>query len=221
MSIFKENLTSKIIRENTLELINKSKRQMKILEIGCGNGNITKYLVRNCKTKHNYFLSDISLESVTFAKKNINRENCTFKTGIFLNPWKNKKFDLIISDISSINDDIAKKSGWYDGVVCNSGKDGLKNIKIILKRIKSNLYSSGVFVLPVISLCNEINLIKKLKNKFNNVKKTEKVEWPLPSFFKNDLRKYIIQKRLKNINFYMRYGSNIAYTYLAVCRGIK
>ena len=37
-----------------------------------------------------------------------------------------EKYDLIISDVSSISY-VAEKSEWYKGVVCDSGKDGLKN----------------------------------------------------------------------------------------------
>ncbi len=44
MAIFKENLTSKILQEISSKIINKSKRSLSILEVGCGNGNITKFL---------------------------------------------------------------------------------------------------------------------------------------------------------------------------------
>ena len=44
MAIFKKNLTSKILMKTSLELIRKEKNINKILEIGCGDANITEGL---------------------------------------------------------------------------------------------------------------------------------------------------------------------------------
>ena len=49
MAIFKENLTSKILQENSLMVLNSFNVEKKVLEIGCGNGNITKHLLKNQK----------------------------------------------------------------------------------------------------------------------------------------------------------------------------
>ena len=51
MAIFKKNLTSKILKESSLELIRKEKKIKKILEIGCGDANITEELIKNFKNK--------------------------------------------------------------------------------------------------------------------------------------------------------------------------
>ncbi len=72
MSVFKENLTSQLIKENAVKIINKKKIPLKILELGCGNGNISKYLLQNQNRdkKNEYFASDISKEAISMAKKN-------------------------------------------------------------------------------------------------------------------------------------------------------
>jgi hypothetical protein len=49
MSVFKENLTSQLIKENAVKIINKKKNSLKILELSCDNGNISKYLLENQK----------------------------------------------------------------------------------------------------------------------------------------------------------------------------
>ena len=70
MSVFKENLTSKILQKEGLKILNKSKKNLNILELGCGNGNISKFLIKNCEKKnHKYFLSDISTDAIKAAKK--------------------------------------------------------------------------------------------------------------------------------------------------------
>ncbi len=220
MSIFKENLTSKILQDTSSKIINKSKKKLNILEIGCGNGNITNYIIKNSHRNHSFFLSDISKKAVAKAKKLIQYKNCSFKVGKWLNPWKKNKFDLIISDVSSINDLIASRSDWYKGVVCNSGLDGLKNINKILSSIENNLKINGTFILPIISLSNEKKLIKSLKNKFCKVTLTKKVEWPLPKFFYKKIREYEKLKAKNQINYYDKFGVKVAYTYSAVCKKI-
>ena len=42
-----------------------------VLELGCGDGNISKYLIDNQKFDNNYFCSDISNEAINVAKNNI------------------------------------------------------------------------------------------------------------------------------------------------------
>jgi release factor glutamine methyltransferase len=218
MSVFKENLTSQLIKENAVKIINKKKNSLKILELGCGNGNISKYLLQKQKgeKKNEYFASDISKEAISMAKKNLPKK-IHFRSGNLFEPWKNEKFNIIISDVSSINDDIAKLSPWYRGVVCSSGKDGLKNIKNILKEISKYSKKKTIFILPIISLCNVSKLTSLLRKKFKKVLLTKKIEWPLPSFFQKNLNKFKDLKISKNIEYKEKFGMYIAYTRVAIC----
>ena len=218
MAVFEENLTSKILQENSLSILNKYfKNKIDILEIGCGNGNITKFLISNQLKKNFYYLSDISKEAVEVAKKSIKYDNVTYKVGSYFNPWK-RKFDLIISDVSSISDFVAKKSDWYKGVVCNSGTDGLKNITKILNSVDKYLNSNGIFILPIISLCNEKKLISLLKSNFKKVTFSKKILWPLSNFFQKNFEEYEKLRKEKKINFIKKFSMNIAYTYSASCK---
>ena len=69
--IFKENLTSKYLQKETFKVLERSKKPKKILEIGCGDGNISRFLIKNYKKfGHSFSLSDISEIAVKTAKKN-------------------------------------------------------------------------------------------------------------------------------------------------------
>ena len=221
MKIFRENLTSKILQQKSSLIINKYKKEIDILEIGCGDGNITNFVINKRKIDHNFYLSDISNYAVSAAKKKIKYKKCKFKSGKWLDPWKDKKFDIIISDVSSINDFIANKSPWYKGVICNSGTDGLRNIEKIISNIENNLKKNGKFILPMISLSNEKKLIQLLKKKFLNVSLSKKIIWPIPSFFHKDKAKYLKLKKESKINFQEKFGIFLAYTYSATCYGFK
>jgi methylase of polypeptide subunit release factors len=218
MPIFKENLTSQLIKENALKIINKKKLTLKVLELGCGDGNISKFLIQKQKNgkRSKFFASDISKEAISMAKKK-SKKKINFKSGNLFGPWKNKKFDIIISDVSSINIDIAKLSPWYKGVVCSSGQDGLKNIRNILKEISKYSKKNTIFILPVISLCNVSKLTDLLKKKFKKISLTKKIEWPLPLFFQKNIKKFENLKISKNIEYEEKFGIFIAYTRVAIC----
>jgi len=217
MAIFKKNLTSKILMKTSLELIKKEKKINKILEIGCGDANITEGLIKNFKNKK-FFCSDISLEAINLAKSKKNLKKCVIKHGSFFNPWKGEKFDLIICDISAISQSTARYSDWYDGIVLRSGKDGLKNIDIVLKNIFNHLKPKGYVILPLISLSDIKSFKKKIKNKFSKVDFLKKIEWPLPKKFNANIRSLNKLKKLSLIDFSIKFGMCIAYTYAAICK---
>ena len=217
MSVFKENLTSKLLQEHSIKIINKKKNILKILELGCGDGNISKFLIKHQKKKNLFFASDISRKAVSLAKKNCGTK-INFKCGDFFDPWKKEKFNIIISDISSINDQVANLSPWYRNIVCNSGTDGLKNIRKIIKNIEKYLEKNSFFIIPVISLSNTNQLNILLKKKFKKVLLTKKVSWPLPSFFSKNIEKFEILKKKKHIEFEEKFGMCIAYTRVAICK---
>ena len=89
--------------------------------------------------------------------KKIKYDKIEFKTGDLFKSWPNKKFDIMISDVSSLNQSVAEKSPWYQGIDSNCGKDGLKYVKKIIKKLNHYLKKDGVFIIPIISI-----LLKKL-----------------------------------------------------------
>ncbi len=217
MAVFLENLTSKIIREFSSNFINKFNKKLKILEVGCGDGNITKFLIENQNNLNTFFLSDVSQEAINQAKININYKNITFKVGNILEPWINEMidFDIIISDVSAISSEVAKVSDWYDGVSCDTDIDGLKNIKSLINDL--DYFNKYTLIMPQISLCNKIELNNLLRKKFKKINLIEGKSWPLPSFFMSNLEKMIELKNSKNINYEERFGMFIAKTDILCC----
>lgn len=217
MSIFKENLTSKLLQETSIKIVNKHNSILKILELGCGDGNISKYLFKNQKKKNILSASDISKKAVKVAKQKFEKK-IYFKTGDLFSPWKSQKFNIIISDVSSINDQVALLSPWYKNIKCSCGQDGLNNIKNILVSIDKHAEKNCSFILPIISLCNTSKLYNLLKGKFKKVLLTKKKEWPLPKFFIKNIKEFKILKRQKKIEFREKFGIYIAYTRVAICK---
>lgn len=81
-----------------LEIINKLKNP-KILDLGCGTGILSKYLLcQNPKLRIEGI--DISQKAIDIAKKSLKKyKNAHFATGDALNlPFKNRHFDLVIGN---------------------------------------------------------------------------------------------------------------------------
>jgi methylase of polypeptide subunit release factors len=218
--IFKENLTSKLIQKHALNIV-KNIKNKKICEIGCGDGNISNYLIKNSNKINAFHLSDISNLAIKQAQKKIKYDKVEFKTGDLFKPWLGKKFDIIISDVSSLNQTIAEKSPWYQGVESNCGQDGLRNVKKIIKDIKHKLNKNGVFIIPLISLSDTEKLKKLLKTKFKIFKETERIYWPIPIFFKKNIKVFDKLLKKKIVYFESKFGQYIAYTSVAICKKIK
>ena len=93
-----------IIRlQKTLNLLEDIDNK-KICDLGCGTGFVGLSISKNSRLKNNYYFSDISPKAIQLCKKNAKKNNIKIeaKVGEILQPWKNKKFDIIVESVSGI-----------------------------------------------------------------------------------------------------------------------
>ena len=107
--VFKPNLTTISIIEALKKI--KLKKKINILDMGCGSGVIGIFIKKFLSRKSKVVMVDFSQYAVSLAKK-IQKNNVKieiFKSNVFDNV--KGKFDLIIDDISAIDEKIAKNFG--------------------------------------------------------------------------------------------------------------
>lgn len=220
MGIFKRNLTSEILEEHASNIISEFKTPISILEVGCGDGNISRNLAQ--KFPNNFFhASDISEESIACAKNKNTNNNIDFKVSKGIDAWIDKKFKVIICDISAISEKIADLSDWYDGVSCNTGINGLDVVGPVIEDVKNIMSKDSFFIIPIISLCN-VELQKKyLHETFDSVDYSHKRKWPLPKDLLTNMSKESINLDEDFLDIDEKFGMVIAYTCAAICNNSR
>jgi len=197
--------------------INPSRKKVKILDLGCGNGVVGIYLLKKFKNIESVTFVDVSKKAIANAQENCLLNKLSKKKTLFLQSnifekINNVKFDIIINDISGISYTVAKISNWFKNVPCESGDDGTKLTLNVLKNFKLFLNKRGEIYYPIISLSNEKRIFNYLKKKNIEAKTVSINEWPIPKEMYNHSSLFKKLKKLNKINYENKYGLMIANT---------
>jgi len=209
--VFTPTGTTEAIIEAVLE---NNEKKNKTLDLGCGCGVIGLSLFKNGLIKESLYASDVSETAIENVKINAKNNSCSIiakKSNLF-SEWRNEKFEMIVCDISSISDQVAPISPWFDSIDCITGSGGDKLIKEVIENVEKYALKGCKFYFPIISL-SDVNSIKSHAQKFfKNLKKVKKKNWPLPTMMMN---KIDLMKKLKEenkVDFKERFGIVICYT---------
>jgi len=200
--VFQPTGTSELLVETSSKIIKKEK---KILDLGCGCGIVGISIAKKKRINRKIYFSDISEEAYKNTKINCNKFNIKsdVRIGSLFEPWKNTKFDIIVSDVAAIASEVSKISPWYNNCINGSGYDGTKHVVKFIINSKKFLNKNGKIIFPIISLSNERKIKSYLKKIFSKVKLEATKEWPMPtSMYKKEK---ILQKlKNKKIIFYKK-----------------
>ena len=220
---FQPNLTTRVILSAAInQLSNYSNNIDNIIEIGCGCGVISTYLMYHSYIDNIQYLglSDLSEKAIEISKLNIGLKgnlkkeiDIHFKIGSGLTLWKDENFDMVINDISALSEAIVPMNNWFDNAPNNSGIDGIENTKIVLEEFNS-IANKGAFMLfPVLSLSNTKLLFSELGKLPLEYERLSSQAWPLPAQMVEKYYDELCKLRdLEHINFETKFGQCIAKT---------
>lgn len=219
MAIFEPNLTSRLLVKAAENLIEGADYQ--ILELGCGSGFISGQLLKlGLCSGQNIYMSDISAEAVEKAIQSFSGliPETNFRVGSCLSPWQDQEFDLIISDVAGIANEVAKVSSWYQGIEFEAGDDGLSNTLAVLGSARNHLKPFGALLFPILSLSDRFKLRSEISKIFRSWTETEEKLWPLPDELLNHGELLEELAKAGKIHLERKYGKTLGITSVAICR---
>lgn len=221
---FEPNLTTKIILSAVIKILSDetSKDIRRVIELGCGCGVISTYLIKYGFFKNISYLgmSDISSVAVETTKLNIENHNNSqdidfikYKIGSGLRIWKDIEFDFVINDISAISDRLISMTSWFDNAPNNSGVDGIENTINILREFNELMKLNSMMLMPVLSLSNVQEINKEINKLGLNYEIVIKKNWPLPKkMVEDNYEELLILRELGSINFVEKFGQYVVET---------
>ena len=126
------------------------KKEARVLDLGTGSGAIV-LAIKHERPEIKAFAVDVSDGALDVAKENaarLNLEVCFIKSSWF-SALKSEKFDLIVSNPPYIeeNDEHLKALSFEPIGALTSGKDGLDDIRVIVRDARQFLNNGGALLL--------------------------------------------------------------------------
>jgi 2-polyprenyl-3-methyl-5-hydroxy-6-metoxy-1,4-benzoquinol methylase len=220
--VFKPTATTNVLVEGVLKSVTDINDSFDILDLGSGTGIVAIKIAEKFKNSK-IFASDLSQESTVVAKLNVQKYNLDIdmRHGSIFEPWIDKKFSIIIDDISGIAEGIAEASGWFDGVPCNSGIDGTNLTINVLREAKKHLSCNGLLFIPIISLSSEEKIMKEVKINYENYEVVNSYDWPMPKSLTDNIKTLENLKNLGCINYSAKFGTYFCNTKILKISGVK
>lgn len=145
---------TEILVEQALNVI-KTKENPEVLDLCTGSGCIAVTIKKNAEDCTVY-ASDVSKEAITLAKQNAEKlgADVTFATGSLFMPYREKTFDVIVSnppyipsgDIAGLDKEVAD---YEPRLALDGGDDGLNYYRDIVASARKHLNEDGYILFEV------------------------------------------------------------------------
>ena len=156
------------------KILNKDYNFKNAIEIGCGSGFISKYLLDKSETLESVLINDLNPFAIKCAKDNINDKRANFLLGNGLDHIKNKKFDLILCNPPYIPRPKSIDDNPYEGIfllhhLLQHGREYLNKDGVIVlncSNLSWELLSQEP--IPEIRIIDKMTVPLKVNNVLNN-----------------------------------------------------
>ena len=149
------------------KVLKSKKKYKKALEIGCGSGFLSKYLLAKSKSTKSMLIVDINKHAIKCAMDNIKDKRALYFTGDGLKKIQGEKFDLMLC-----NPPYVPRPGSID----DNPYEGVSVLNYLIHKGQKHLNKDGAIITNISSLCWDIVLKEKPLMKISVI---EEMEVPL------------------------------------------
>lgn len=146
-SVWSPSIDTVLIAKVLHNLLHKNSSIKSAIEIGCGSGFLSKYILENCSQLETITINDINANAIKCAQDNIQDNRAIYKQGDGLEELKNKTFDLIVCNPPYIPRPDSIENNPYEGISL---------LNYLIHEGKKHLNKNGYLVIGISSLADDL-----------------------------------------------------------------
>jgi release factor glutamine methyltransferase len=184
-TVFQPTLTTRLLAQAV-----RIPRNAKVLDLGCGVGALAVFAA--LMGADHVDAVDVMPEARQLVQANAARngvsDRITAATSDIFSNIGNKTYDVIISDVSGVVDEVSRLSPWYPDSIPTGGYDGADQIVKMLEGAKSHLNPGGVLYYPTGTISSTSRTLAAAERAFGaNIEIVEQIEVPFCQEFKDNM----------------------------------
>lgn len=184
-TVFQPTLTSRLLAQ-----VVKIPEGARVLDLGCGAGVLA--IIAALKGASHVHAVDVMEEARPLVEANARRNGVAGRvvasSGDLFAPIGAQRYDVIVSDVSGVVDEVSRLSPWYPDSIPTGGHDGADQIVRMLDSVRDHLKPGGVLYFPTGTISNVPRTLEAARRAFGeNVELMEQVEVPFCAEFKENM----------------------------------
>ena len=161
-----------------------------VLDIGCGVGALA--VVAALKGAGHVDATDVMPQAPPLVEANARRnrvgDRVSAWSGDLFGPIGDRRYDVVISDVSGVVDEVSRLSPWYPLSIPTGGHDGADQIVRMLREAPDHLRPGGVLYFPTGTISNIPRTLEAARLAFDGrVELLGQVEVPFVQEFKDNM----------------------------------
>jgi release factor glutamine methyltransferase len=184
-AVFQPTLTSRALARSLPPVTGAT-----VLDLGCGTGVLA--ILAALRGAEQVDAVDVMPQACELARSNARRngvaDRVNVTSGDLFESVAGRHYDIIISDVSGVADEVARLSPWYPETIPTGGRDGADHIVRLLHAAPAHLRPGGTLFFATGSISNVGRTLEAARESFGkNVELVQELSVPFCAEFNDNL----------------------------------